>query len=149
MQLILREDVEHLGKTGEMVNVADGYGRNFLLPKKKAILATDKNVKALEHERRVIAEKARKLLDAATSLARKIAGVSITVEKQAGEEDKLFGSVTSMDIHDALVKEGIDVDKKRIHLDEPIKRLGEFAIPVRLEQGVTAELKLFVVKAAE
>lgn len=149
MQLILREDVEHLGKTGEMVNVADGYGRNFLLPKKKAVLATDKNVKALEHERRVIAEKARKLLDAATSLARKIVGVSITVEKQAGEEDKLFGSVTSMDIHDALVKEGIDVDKKRIHLDEPIKRLGEFAIPVRLEQGVTAELKLFVVKAAE
>ena len=100
MQVILREDVEHLGRIGDMVNVADGFGRNFLLPRKKAVLATMKNVKALDHEKRVIAERAKKLLDESTALARRVAAVSITVDRQAGEEDKLFGSVTAMDIHE-------------------------------------------------
>lgn len=149
MQVILREDVEHLGKIGDMVNVADGYGRNFLLPRRKATLATDKNVRALEHEKRVIAERAKKLLDEATALARRISAVSITIDRQAGEEDKLFGSVTSMDIHEALKKEGVEVDRKKIQLEEPIKKLGEYVVPVKLQQGVVAEVKLFVVKTAE
>lgn len=149
MQVILREDVEHLGRIGDLVSVADGFGRNFLLPRKKAVLATTKNVKALEHEKRVIAERAKKLLDESTALARRIGSVSITIDRQAGEEDKLFGSVTAMDIHEALKKEGIDVDRKRIQLEEPIKRLGEYAVPVKLQQAVTAELKLFVVKTTE
>lgn len=149
MQVILREDVEHLGRIGDLVSVADGFGRNFLLPRKKAVLATMKNVKALEHEKRVIAERAKKLLDESTAHARRIGSVSITVDRQAGEDDKLFGSVTAMDIYEALKKEGIEVDKKRIQLEEPIKRLGEYAVPVKLQQGITAELKLFVVKTTE
>lgn len=149
MQVILREDVEHLGKIGDLVSVADGFGRNFLLPRKKAALATTKNVKALEHEKRVIAERMKKLMDESTAQARRIGSVSITVDRQAGEDDKLFGSVTAMDIHEALKKEGIEVDKKRILLEDPIKRLGEHAVSIKMQQGITAELKVFVVKATE
>jgi large subunit ribosomal protein L9 len=145
MKVILKDDVKSLGKMGDIVNVASGYARNFLIPKGLAVPADTKNVRAMEHEKRVIQEKARKLRQAAQTLAEKISKLNITIKAKAGEEEKLFGSVTTMDIEEALKAEGIEIDRKKIHLDEPIKRLGAYTVSIKLAQDITATLNVQVV----
>jgi len=146
MKVILIEDVDDLGRAGEILNVKDGYGRNYLIPKKKALPATPDNVRKMERVRRELEAARNKARADAERLAERIRSLSLTLPRKAGEGDKLFGSVTSMDIQRALKDEGIEVDRKRILLDEPIKSLGLFHVRVRLHQEVTAELKIWVVQ---
>ena len=145
MQVILREDVPNLGKGGDLVSVRPGYGRNYLIPQGKAVLATRKNVTQLEHEKRLIAARNAKLLKDAQSIAERLAAVELTVQRQAGEGDKLFGSVTTRDIESALADKGVAIDRKRIVLDEPIKTVGMFTIDIRLAKDVVGKVKLWVV----
>lgn len=144
MQVILLEDIPPLGKVGDMVKVSDGYGRNYLLPQKKAILATEKNIKALEHQKRLIQQKIGKQKREAQALAQKIETLSCTFNKSVGESGKIFGSITSMDIEDFLKKNGIEIDRKKIHLEEPIKNLGMYNVPIKLHPDVVANLKVWV-----
>lgn len=145
MQVILREDVKALGQMGVVVNVKEGYARNFLIPKGLAVEANVKNVKELEHEKRKIQERAKKLRTGAEGLAAKISETAITIKAKAGEEEKLFGSVTAMDIAEALKNAGLDVDKKKIVLDEPIRRLGNYTVSVKIHSEVSAQLNIQVV----
>lgn len=146
MQVILKEDVKNLGKAGEIVNVKDGFGRNFLLPRGLAIDATAKNINQLEHQKRVIVQRSKKIANDAQSLADRLSQVSVILNAKAGDEDRLFGSVTSADISEALKQKGFDIDKKKIILEEPIKRLGEHAVRIKLHPEISAELKVFVNK---
>ena len=148
MKVILKEDVENLGKMGTQLEVKDGYARNFLIPRKKAALATDKNTKALDHEKRVIDVKLKKIKKEAEDLGDKIQAITLHMPVQVGEGDKLFGSVTSQDIVDALAKESITIDKKKILLEKPIKELGLFPVPVKLHSDVIANIKVSVEKSA-
>jgi len=146
MDVILREDVEKLGRSGEGVTVKDGYARNFLLPRGLAYLATDGNRRRLEAEhkqrdRRVAAE-----AGAARDVAAKLQAVSLSFAMKAGEGDKLFGSVTAGDIADRLAAEGLSVDRKAVELDEPIKALGVYKVPIRLHADVKPEVRVWVVK---
>ena len=145
MQVILREDIEKLGKIGDLVKVKDGFGRNYLIPLKKAIEATPKNVNAMEHARKMVSDRLRKLKKEAAADAENIKALALTIRAKAGEEGKLFGSVTSMDIADAAKAQGVTIDKRKIHLEEPIKRLGEFTVPVKLHTDVMVDLKVTVV----
>jgi large subunit ribosomal protein L9 len=145
MQVILREDIDKLGKIGDLVKVKDGYGRNFLIPKKKAIEATPNNVNAMEHAMKMVADRLRKLKKEAAADAENIKTLLLTIKAKAGEEGKLFGSVTSMDIAEAAAAQGVKIDKRKIHLEEPIKRLGEFTVPVKLHTDVVVDLKVTVV----
>ncbi|TAN42630.1 MAG: 50S ribosomal protein L9 [Nitrospirae bacterium] len=144
MKVILKSDVKDLGEMGSLVSVKDGFARNYLIPKNLAVEANEKNVKALEHERKKILEMARKVKAGAEELAAKISALSVTIKAKAGDEDKLFGSVTSMDIADALKGQGVDIDKKKIVLDDPIKRLGAYTIPVKIHSSVSAQLNVVV-----
>jgi len=146
MKVILIEDVDELGRAGEILNVKDGYGRNYLIPKKKALPATPDNVRRMDRVRRELEAARNKARADAERLAERIRSLSLTLSRKAGEGEKLFGSVTSMDIQRALKDEGIEVDRKRILLDEPIKSLGLFHVRVRLHPEVTAELKIWVVQ---
>ena len=146
MKVILKEDVNNLGKIGDMVAVADGYGRNYLLPRGLAIEASTRNVKILEHQKKVIKAKIQKQKSGAELLANKLSSVSCTVAKKAGEEDKLFGSVTTKDIEEALKTEGFSIDRKQILLEEPIKRLGVYSVTIKIHPEVTTEVKVWVVK---
>jgi large subunit ribosomal protein L9 len=146
MQIILRDDMENLGKSGEVVNVKPGYARNFLLPQGFAVLATASDVKRVEHEKRVIAARTAKLAKEAQAEADKLSQVSVSIARAVGEEDKLYGSVTTRDIAEALREQGVTVDSKKIHLEEPIKALGMVEVPVKLGRGVTANIKVWVVK---
>lgn len=146
MEIILMEDVPSLGKVGDLVKVSDGYARNYLLPRKKAVRATAVSLKAVEREQHSLEYKQDKLEQEAQELAQKIEEISCTVAKPAGEEGKLFGAVTSADIEDALREQGISVDRKKIVLDEPIKNLGVYTISLKLYPTVVAQLKLWVVK---
>jgi large subunit ribosomal protein L9 len=146
MQIILKTDIDKLGKEGELVTVAEGYARNYLIPHKKAIEATDKNRRNIEHEKRVETDRANKHKRDAEKFAEELSGVSCTIKVQAGENDRLFGSVTSIDIATALEELGYSIDKKKIILEEPIKELGVFTVPVKIFQDVTANLKVWVVK---
>jgi large subunit ribosomal protein L9 len=145
MQIILKEDVHNLGRSGELVTVRAGYGRNYLIPQGKAMLATTKNVAQLEHEKKLISARNAKLLKDAKSLADRIASIEITVERAVGAEEKLFGSVTSRDVEEALAGKGVSIDRRKIHLDEPIKSLGVYTLDIKLTPEVTAKLKLWVV----
>jgi len=147
MKVILIEDVPSLGKMGDMVKVAGGYGRNFLIPQAKAIQATTHNINILGHQTKQLKNKIDKLKRDAEKLARRIEAVSCTVAKSTGEEEKIFGSVTSIDIAESLKVEGIEVDRKKIMLEEPIKTLGIYTVPIKLHPEVTAHLKVWVVKA--
>jgi large subunit ribosomal protein L9 len=147
VKVILLEEMPSLGKAGDAVKVAEGYGRNYLIPQKKAIEATSKNIKVWEHQKNLLIDKISKVKKETETLAEKIEGISCTISKQTGEEDKLFGSVTSMDIEESLKGEGIEIDRKKILLDEPIKKLGVYTIPIKLHPEVIANLKLWVVKA--
>jgi large subunit ribosomal protein L9 len=145
MKVILKDDVKSLGHMGEVVNVSDGYARNFLIPKKLAVEANTSNIKEFEHHKKIIGEKAAKIKDASKSTAEKLAALTLTIRAKAGEEDRLFGSVTSMDISQALAAEGFDIDKKKIHIDEPIKRIGEYAVQVKLHADIAATVSIHVV----
>jgi large subunit ribosomal protein L9 len=145
MQVILREDIDKLGKIGDLVKVADGYARNFLVPGKKAIEATPKNLNAMNHAKKMVSDRLRKLKKEATADADRIKSLSVTIKAKVGEEGKLFGSVTSMDIVEAMKAQGVVIDKRKLVLDEPIKRLGDFTITVKLHSDVTADFKVSVV----
>ncbi len=144
MQVILKENLKNLGKIGEVVNVKDGYARNYLLPKGIAIDATAKNMRALEHAKRVVTERAKKMAKDAQSMADKINSLEITIYAKAGEEEKLFGSVTAIDIAEALKEKGVEIEKRKILLEEPIKRLGQHTVSVKLHSDVIAEMKVNV-----
>jgi len=146
MKVILKEDIPKLGRMGQTVQVARGYGRNYLIPQGKAIQATNKNLKALEHERRLIQRKADLARKEAEGLAGKISGLTITLTRKVVEEDKLYGSVSISDISQALEEAGVEIERKLIKLDEPIKSLGEFKVSIKVYHDVTAELTVQVVK---
>ncbi|MDI6744342.1 MAG: 50S ribosomal protein L9 [Thermodesulfovibrionales bacterium] len=145
MKVILKEDVKNLGKMGDIVNVAEGHARNFLIPKKLAVEAVTGNIKELEHQKKVIQEKAKKQKDSAQTLSEKISSLNLFIKAKAGEEEKLFGSITSMDIAAALKNEGIDIDKKRISVEEPIKRLGSYTVGVKVHPEITTQLNITVI----
>src|SRR5438874_681383 len=146
MDVILREDIANLGSRGEVVNVAAGYARNFLLPKRMAVAATESNKKIVEQERQAHLRKEAKLKNEAEDLGKMMAGVSVTIAQKAGENDQLFGSVTAKDVADALERQGYNIDRRKIQLDEPIKQLGEHKVSVRLHRDVSAEIAVHVVK---
>ena len=146
MQIILQEDVEKLGTRGQLVDVAEGYARNFLLPRKLGLEATPGNMKRLEKMRAVFAKKEATEKDSAQKLAELLTGVSLTLVRKAGENDQLFGSVTSGDVSEALAAQGYTIEKRKITLTDPIKLVGEYEIPVKLHREVSASVKLAVKK---
>ncbi len=144
MKVLLQEDVEHLGSVGDEVDVKDGYARNFLIPRGKALHATPKNVKAYTHQKMVVMKRLKKMQAGAQEVADKIATLTCTIKKKVGGQGKLFGSVTNQELGDFLRSQGVDVDRRRIQLGEPIKKLGDFDIPIKLHPEVIAKLKLVV-----
>ncbi len=146
MEVILREDVEKLGNRGQVVKVAAGYARNFLLPKRLAVAATESNKKIVEQERQAHLRREAKLKGEAEDLGKLLTGVSVTITQKAGENDQLFGSVTAKDVTDALAAKNFTIDRRKVQLDEPIKQLGEYKVPVRLHRDVTAEVTVVVAK---
>ena len=144
MKVILKENIDTLGHIGDIVKVAPGYARNFLLPKGYAVEATEKNAKALEHLKRQMAYKKDKVTEAAKLLLEKLEGVTVELVHQAGVEGKLFGAVTNMEIAALLKEKGFEIDRKKIVLAEPIKQLGEYSISVKLHPEITATLKVIV-----
>jgi large subunit ribosomal protein L9 len=148
MKVILTEDIPKLGKTGDAVEVAAGYGRNYLVPQGKALLASSKNVKTVEHERRLLKRKAEMMRKEAEGLAEKIRGITVSVARKVVEEGKLYGSVTVSDLLQALADRGVVLERKQIKLDEPIKALGEYKIPVKYHADVEAEFTVQVVEEA-
>lgn len=155
MKLILREEVENLGDMGDVVEVADGYGRNYLLPQGLAVRASNRNVKSVEHEKRLQAQRLEKKRGVAEGFSKKLESLSLRVVRRVGEGDRLFGSVTAKDISDAIQDAGEKIDRRKIQLESPIKTLGVHKVPVRVHPKVTAELSVCVeaggteVKAAE
>jgi len=148
MKIILREDVEKLGKAGEIVKVKDGYGRNYLIPLKLAVLANVRNMKALDHDRRTIETRSKKTRKAAEATAATLSAVSLILPAKAGEEGKLFGAITSRDIAEALGKAGVTVDRKAIQLADPIKQVGDYKVKIRVAADVFPEISVSVVPEA-
>jgi large subunit ribosomal protein L9 len=146
MEVILREDIDKLGSRGEVIKVAPGFARNFLLPKRLAVAATDANRKIVEQERQSHLRKEAKVKVEAEDLFKLMTGITVTIAQKAGEQDQLFGSVTSKDVADALAAQNFTIDRRKIQLEEPIKQLGEFKVPVKLHKDVTAEITVVVVK---
>jgi len=144
MKLILREDVENLGKGGELVEVRPGYGRNFLIPRGLAVVANAKNVRELEHQKKVAEAKAAKLKQSAEAVARRLAETPVTLHRKVGEQDKLYGSVTALDIAEALAARGLTIDRRSIDLAEPIKTVGDHEVPVKLHREVVGKAKVKV-----
>jgi len=149
MEVILREDVEKLGTRGQLVKVAPGYARNFLLPKRLAVAATESNKKIVEQERQAYLRREAKVVSEAADLAKLMESVVVTISQKAGENGQLFGSVTSKDIADALEAQGYTIERRKVGLEEPIKSLGEFKVPLRLHRDVTVEIAVNVVKEEE
>ncbi|WP_298433774.1 50S ribosomal protein L9 [Geobacter sp.] len=147
MKVILKENLDNLGHIGDIVKVAPGYARNYLVPRGFAIEATEKNAKALEHAKRQLEYKRNKVLEQAKALVAKIEALTLTVTHQAGEEGKLFGAVTNMELAELLKAQGVDVERKKIVLAEPIKHVGEFTASVKVHPEVAAVLKVVVTKA--
>ncbi len=147
MKVILKENIDNLGHIGDIVKVAPGYARNYLLPKGLALEATLKNAKALEHAKKHLEYKKNKVLEQARLLAAKIEGIALTLSHQAGDEGKLFGAVTNMELAEQLKAQGVEIDRKKIVLAEPIKHLGEFTATVKIHPEVNASLKVTVTKA--
>jgi large subunit ribosomal protein L9 len=145
MEVVLKEDIENLGHMGDVVKVKDGYARNYLLPRGLVVLANNKNLKALEHEQRMIAQRRERLTKEAQGISDKLAGVSLEFTAKVGEEGRLFGSVTTMDIEKALKEQGYEVERRRIVLDAPIKNVGDYEVPIRLRPEVMPSIKVKVV----
>jgi large subunit ribosomal protein L9 len=148
MEVILKEDVAKLGSRGDMVKVAEGYGRNFLLPHRLAIEATSGNKKVIEQMRAASVRRSAKEKAQAEELSKQFDGVSLSFQRRSGEHDQLFGSVTSGDLADALAKKGFNIDRRKIQLHEPLKTVGDFTVPVKLHKDVTAHLKVVIEKEA-
>jgi large subunit ribosomal protein L9 len=148
MEIILREDIDNLGARGQVVKVAPGYARNYLLPRRLAVTATDANRKIVEQERQAHLRKEAVLKTESEDLAKLLSGAAITIARKAGENGQLFGSVTAADIADALTAQKFNIDRRKIHLEEPIRALGEYKIPVRLHREVTAEVAVSVTAEA-
>jgi len=148
MEVILKEDVMKLGSRGDVVKVAEGYGRNFLLPRKLAIEATSGNKKVVEQMRSAALRRSAKEKAQAEELSKQFDGLSVSFQRRSGENDQLFGSVTSSDIAEALEKKGFSLDRRKIQIHEPLKTVGEFTIPVKLHKDVTAHLKVIIEKEA-
>ena len=146
MEVILREDIDKLGLRGQLVKVTPGYARNFLLPRRMAVAATEANKKIVEQERQAHLRKEAKAQSEATDLAKLMSSVELTIVQKAGENDQLFGSVTAGDIASALEKAGYTIDRRKVHLDEPIKTLGDFKASVRLHREVSVEVPVHVVR---
>jgi large subunit ribosomal protein L9 len=147
MQVILTEDMSDLGNAGDVVNVKPGYARNYLLPQGKAMLATEGRVREIQHQRRVVEEKVKKEMKSFEAVAKRLADQSLEFKVQAGEEGKLFGSVTNADIAEQLVARGFEIDRRKIELAEPIKLLGEYEVEVKLHRAVKGKVKVQVVQA--
>jgi large subunit ribosomal protein L9 len=145
MEVILKEDIVNLGKIGEVVRVRDGYARNYLLPRGLVLLANKKNLKTYEHHKKIVADQKQKFLRQAQSAAEQLSAVSLVIPMKVGEEGRLFGSVTNIQIEKALKAKGLDVDRRKIHLTEPIKTAGDHEVPVRLSADLTVPLKVSVV----
>jgi large subunit ribosomal protein L9 len=148
MEIILKEDVNKLGARGDVVKVAEGYGRNYLLPRKLAIQATAGNKAVITQMKAASVRRSAKEKTQAEELAKQFEGLSASFQRRSGEHDQLFGSVTSGDIADVIVKKGINLDRRQIQLHEPLKTLGEFTVPVKLHKDVTAHLKVVIEKEA-
>jgi large subunit ribosomal protein L9 len=148
MEVILREDVAHLGHIGDVVRVKPGFARNYLLPRGLAVVADKRNLGQLEHDRRVTADKRERALRASKTLAEKLAAARVVIKARAGEEGKLFGSVTNIDVERGLAEQGLAIERRRIRLDDPIKSVGEHRVTIHLSVGVDAEVTV-VVEAAE
>ena len=146
MEVILREHVDNLGKRGEIVKVADGYARNYLLPRKLALPATDGNRKHVERERKIVETREGEERAQAEAIAARLAGVEITIARRVGETDQLYGSVTSADIVDFLKEKGFEVDRRKLILPESIKAIGDHTVPLKLHREVTVPLTVHVVK---
>ena len=149
MKVILQETVEGLGHLGDLLEVSNGFARNYLLPRKKAMEANNRNIKALEHVKRVTSEKAKKERNEFEDLAKKISAVSLSFSVKVGKDDKMFGSVTSKDIGEGLAEKGFTIDKRKILLDHPIKELGTVTVPIKVYKDVTATVPVQVVKIEE
>jgi large subunit ribosomal protein L9 len=148
MKVLLKEDIPKLGSVGDEVEVKDGYGRNFLIPTGKALLATPKNLKQFRHQKSIVDHKVKKFRGVAQGIADQLAKLSLSVKKKVGEQGKLFGAVTSQEIADLVSAQGVEIDRRKIQLGEPIKSLGEFKVPVKLHPQVTAEITLTVIAEA-
>jgi len=144
VNLILQEAVPSLGEVGDLVTVKPGFARNYLIPQGKAIFATAARVEELEHHKRVVAEKAAKQLQDLQAVKKRVEALSVTISARVGEEGKLFGSVTSLQVHEALAAQGFEIDRRRIEIAEPIKEAGEHGVSVKLHRDVVAELKVTV-----
>jgi len=147
MRVILKHEVHNLGDAGEIVKVAPGYGRNFLIPRGLAIPASEGSMRELEHQTRVADAIRRKQLAGAKELGTRLEATAVTLRREAGEDDKLFGSVTNRDIVDALAAEGIEVDRRAVQLDDHIRTIGLFTVPVRLHREVTANVRVYVIRS--
>jgi len=147
MQVILTEDIATLGNAGDVVNVKPGYARNYLMPQGKAMLATDGRVREIQHQRRVVEEKVKKEMKSFEAIAKRLADQSLEFKVQAGDEGKLFGSVTNADIAEQLTARGFEIDRRRIELAEPIKLLGEYEVEIKLHRAVKGRVKVQVVQA--
>lgn len=144
MKVILKQDIENLGRIGDIVKVAPGYGRNFLIPRKLAVIATPGNVNAVEVEKVAQAKRDHRDKEAASLVAREIVKLTVSIRRKTGEEGALYGSVTALDIAEFLTAHNIDIDKRKIQLDEPIKAVGEYQVPVRLHRDVTVPIRVIV-----
>jgi large subunit ribosomal protein L9 len=149
MKVILQETLEGLGNLGDLLDVSPGFARNYLLPRRKAVEANNRNIKAFEHAQRVTTEKAKKEKLDIEAHAKNLSAVSLTIPAQVGKDDKMFGSVTSKDIAEGLAEKGFEVDRRKIQLAQPIKELGTFTIPVKLPREVTASISVHIIKKQE
>lgn len=147
MLVILKEEVRHLGDAGDIVKVTPGYGRNFLVPRGLAIPASEGSVNELAHQKKVAEAIRRKQLAGAKALAERLEGTAVSIRRETGDDDKLFGSVTNRDVQQALADEGIEVDRRAIQLEEPIKAIGLFTVQVRLHRDVSAAVRVYVIRA--
>jgi large subunit ribosomal protein L9 len=145
MEVILKEDIANVGKIGEVVRVRDGYARNYLLPRGLVMVANKKNLKTFEHQKKIVGDQKQKIVRKAQAVGEQLSGVAVSIAVRAGEEGRLFGSVTNIHIEKALKAKGLDVDRRKIHLQEPIKTLGDFDVPVRLTAELTVPIKVSVV----
>jgi large subunit ribosomal protein L9 len=145
MEVILKEDIANVGKIGEVVRVRDGYARNYLLPRGLVLIANKKNLKTFEHHKKIVGDQKQKIMRNAQAMGDQLAAVSLVIPMKVGEEGRLFGSVTNMQIEKALKAKGLTVDRRKIHLDTPIKSVGDYEVPIRLSADVTVPLKLSVV----
>lgn len=148
MEVILKEDITNVGKMGEVVRVRDGYARNYLLPRGLVLVANKKNLKGFEHQKQVVQSQKARVVNHAQALAEKLSQVSLVIQVKAGEEGKLFGSVTTIDIEKALKAKGIEIERRKIHLSEPIKVVGDYQVPVRFTSEVQANVQVSVIAEA-